>query len=223
MLAAGSKHHVLSFMLKYHLKQWLKKNDILYSILSCCIKAYLSLVYSTIRWQYKVPQGYDFNGATRTIFAMWHDNLATAPYAFRSHKNLYALVSPHSDGKIISKTLVKFGYHIIEGSTNKNPAAAARQIIKNLSKNRNIAITPDGPRGPKHEVHSNIVGLAKIALANIVPVSCKVERYFCLESWDALMMPLPFCRGIITIGAPLILSENDELGSKQLEDALNSL
>ncbi len=207
-------------MLKYHIKQWLKKSDIPCNILACCINSYLSLVYKTIQWEVRIPQGYDFNGATKTIFAMWHNSLAISPYAFRNYTNIYVLVSPHSDGKIISKTLSKFGYHIIEGSTNKNPASAARLIVKNLAKGNNIAITPDGPRGPKYHINSNIIGLAKIAGAKIVPISCIVEKYFCLKSWDALMIPLPFCKGLITIGEQLRLSDNEELSKEDLRDSL---
>lgn len=213
-------------MLKHKLKQWIKKNGALYAILSFAIKTYLYVVYSTIRWRYDLPSGYsldDFNHSKKTIFAMWHNNLAISPYAFRKFKNLYALVSPHADGKIISSTLKRFGYHIIEGSTNKNPAIAIRAMIKELANNNNIAITPDGPRGPIYKINSNVVRIAKIANANIIPISCRVEKYTSLNSWDHLIIPLPWSRGVIAIDNPIILSENDELSTDRLEKSLNKL
>lgn len=213
-------------MLKHRVKQWIKGNETLYNILAFIIKLYLSAVYATIRWRYILPSGYsldDFNKSAKTIFVMWHNNLAIAPYAFKQHRKLYVLVSPHADGKIISFTLKRFGYHIIEGSTNKNPSIAIRKILQELANKNNLAITPDGPRGPIYKINSNIVRIAQISNANIIPVSCRVEKYFKLNSWDGLMIPLPWSRGVVIIDEPFIFSENHQLSSEMLEGALNKL
>lgn len=213
-------------MLKHRLKQWMKDNKTVYNILAFIIKSYLSLIYATIRWRYVLPSGYslaDFKKSTKTIFVMWHNNLAIAPYAFKQHRKIYVLVSPHADGKIISSTLRRFGYHIIEGSTNKNPSIAIRKMLQELANKNNLAITPDGPRGPKYKINSNIVRIAQISNANIVPVSCRVEKYFKLNSWDGLMIPLPWSKGIVVIDEPFIFLENHQLSSEILEDTLNKL
>lgn len=195
-------------------------------ILISLLKSYLKFVYYTTSWQYCLPSGYslkDFDKEKRTIFTFWHNRLALAPYIFSKHKDIYALVSPHSDGQIISNILIKMGYKIIEGSTHRNPLLATRKIIGALSSGSNIAITPDGPRGPKYKINSNIIGIAKIAKAQIIPLSFNVQYKICFKSWDSFILPLPFGRGRVVIGDPLILSENDELSMQELESSLNKL
>ncbi len=187
---------------------------------------YLKLVYYTTSWSYALPHGYslkEFDASTRTIFAFWHNRLAIAPYIFANHKDIYALVSPHSDGKIISNILIKMGYKIIEGSTNRTPLLATRKIISALAKGSNIAITPDGPKGPKYKVNSNIIGIAKIAKAKIIPISLEINHNIRLKSWDSFIFPLPFGKGTISIGEELFLGENDDLAINELEKRLNQL
>jgi len=214
-------------MFKHLLKNWLKANKGgINNGLSWLIKAYLSLVYKTIRWRYVMPVGYsidEFDNAKQTIFVMWHNMLALAPYAFQKHKQTYVLVSPHSDGQIIANILSRFGYHIIEGSTNRSPIAATRQILRHLASGCNVAITPDGPRGPIHKINSNVIGIAKIANVKIIPVSFKVSNYFRFKSWDRLIMPLPFGRGEAIIGDAISSYDNEELAHTQLENILNKL
>ncbi len=195
-------------------------------ILTSLLKIYLKFVYYTTSWQYSMPTGYslqEFDQETRTIFTFWHNRLALAPYIFAGHKDIYALVSPHSDGQIISNILMKMGYKIIEGSTHRNPLLATRKIIAALTRGSNIAITPDGPRGPKYKINSNIIGIAKLAKAKIIPLSLNIKHNIRFNSWDSFILPLPFGRGIVSIGDALILSENDELSMQELESRLNQL
>ena len=196
------------------------------NILTQILTLYLKLVYYTTRWSYVLPHGYslkEFDISTRTIFAFWHNRLALAPYLFTKHKDIYALVSPHSDGKIISNILIKMGYKIIEGSTNRNPLLATRKIIAALASGSNIAITPDGPKGPKYKVNSNIIGIAKIAKAKIIHISLEIKHNIRFKSCDSFIFPLPFSKGTISIGEELFLSENDELAIDELEKRLNQL
>ncbi len=198
------------------------KNNVIASLLS----SYLKFVYFTTKWQYILPSNYsldDLNNAKKTIFAFWHNRLAIAPYVFRNHKNMSALVSPHKDGKIISNILYVLGHKVIEGSTNRNPFGAIRSIMADLHDGRNIAITPDGPRGPKYKINSNIIGIARRSGASVVPISLDVTHYFSFSSWDSFIFPLPFGKGIISIGDKLELYENEELSIINLEKELMML
>ena len=195
-------------------------------ILTSLLKSYLKFVYYTTSWKYSMPSGYslqEFDQETRTIFTFWHNRLALAPYIFTKHKDIYALVSPHSDGQIISNILMKMGYKIIEGSTHRNPLLATRKIIAALTRGSNIAITPDVPRGPKYKINSNIIGIAKIAKAKIIPLSFNIKYNIRFNSWDSFILPLPFGRGIVVVGDALILSDNDALSMQELESRLNQL
>jgi lysophospholipid acyltransferase (LPLAT)-like uncharacterized protein len=179
------------------------KHQYFYTILGAVIYLYLRIVYLTTKWVFVMPSDYtmsDFKNARGTVFVMWHNNLAIAPYAFRDHKNLHSLVSPHSDGKIIAIILRLFGYKIIEGSTNKNSMSAVKEIMHHLKTGDNIAITPDGPRGPLYKVNSNIAKIAEKTQSKIIPINVSVDKCIRFNSWDKLALPLPFGNGIVTLG-----------------------
>ena len=212
-------------MIKDYLKRWLKSSSAAHTIIALLINLYLRFAYFTMQWEYKFAQEYgadEFNNASGTIFAMWHNNLAMAPYAFRKHKNTYALVSPHSDGKIIATILKLFGHKIISGSTNKNAVSALRQMINHLKDGDNVAITPDGPRGPVYKVNSSITKIAHITKSRIIPVAFRASKYFCIKSWDKLMIPLPFCKGTVVIGS-LSMHATQPISDETLERAINSV
>lgn len=193
------------------------------NITSLLLQNYLKFVYFTTKWNYILPSYYsldDFNKSTNTIFALWHNRLALAPYLFRKHRNTHALVSPHKDGKIIGDILKSLGHKIIEGSTNRNPFSAIRSIISVLNNGSNVVITPDGPRGPKYKINSNMVGIAKRAKADIIPLSFNITNKVILSSWDSFIFPLPFSRGTVIIGEKIELCENEELAMLKLEQEL---
>lgn len=173
---------------------------------------YLKIVYSTSKIQFIFPKNYNqqnFCQEKGVIFALWHNNLALGPRIFQGVQNVNALVSPHSDGKIISNIIRKFHFNIIEGSTNKNAARAVRQMIQILKNNHNVVITPDGPRGPIYQINSNIIKIAQKHAIKLIPISCNVSNYYSLSTWDNLIMPLPFCTIIIKIGNAVNLTQEE--------------
>lgn len=194
------------------IKKILKKNDYALSALINLLYSYLQVLYFTTRW--KFIQSGNFATQKGVIFVFWHNKLAMGPGMFKGHRDIYALISPHSDGKIISKVVNKFGFGVISGSTNKNSAAALKMIIKKLESGSNIAITPDGPRGPVYKINSSITKVAFKYNIKLIPVSCTATKYFTLNSWDKLIIPLPFGRITVKIGEPLVL-----IGDESQDDA----
>jgi len=57
-----------------------------------------------------------------------------------------------------------------------------------------LAITPDGPRGPCYVVQDGVMLLAQITGFPIMPVSYHLGWKLCLRSWDRFQIPLPFSR-----------------------------
>ena len=212
-------------MIKKFIKPIFKKNKYAY-LLSNVIYWYLKIVYFTSRWQFVWPKDYnkqDFANENKVIFALWHNRVAFGPGVFLANRKIYALVSPHSDGRIISAVIRKFGYNIIEGSSNKDPIIAVRNVIKILSSGKNIAITPDGPRGPIYEIKSNIAAIAKKYATKLVPINCNSSRYFQLSTWDKMIMPLPFGKITVIVGEPVLLSENEQKNNHYLKQVLSEL
>ena len=226
-LAANYYDILIELMaIKRTIKSFFKNSEFAFSSLSTIIYLYLQLVYLTSRWHFYWPEGYSrekFLRERNVVFALWHNRLALGPGIFKYHKNIYAIISPHSDGKVINNIVNKFGFGSIAGSTNKNPVGALKQIINRLSSGSNIVITPDGPRGPIYKINSNITQIAKKYSAQLIPISANCSKYFRFKSWDRLIMPLPFGEIKVLVGEPLILSHNEEQNNLYLEHVLKAM
>ncbi len=143
-----------------------------------------------------------------TIFATWHGDLLMLPYLYyqyRKKPHAKVLISDHFDGLLISKTIKYFGLGTIAGSSNRNAVKALIQGIKALKEGYDIGITPDGPKGPKHQVSDGVIVMAQKAKANVVMVEIKPTKYWQLNSWDKFKIPKPF--GVIKYYAKKISLE----------------
>jgi lysophospholipid acyltransferase (LPLAT)-like uncharacterized protein len=101
-------------------------------------------------------------------------------------------------------------------------------MLKLLRQNVSVALTPDGPRGPRMRLARGAVELARMSGAPVVPVSYATRRRRLLRSWDRFHLPLPFTSGVIVYGSPIRLPhELDEAGREEarlrIEAALNAV
>ena len=129
------------------------------------------------------------------IFASWHGELMMVPCfynRYRKRPNAKILISPHFDGKLISKTVAFFGLGTLVGSSDKNPAKVLIQAMKTLKNGNDIGITPDGPKGPRHEVADGIIIMAQKTKTKIVLLNVKPTKYWQFNSWDRFTVAKPF-------------------------------
>lgn len=152
----------------------------------------IRLIYLTNKKRFYSPRDI---GDEPTIFACWHGELLMLPYLYAKYrKNPHAkvLISSHFDGLLISKTIKYFGLDTISGSTNRNATRVLMQGIKALKSGYDIGITPDGPKGPRHEVADGIIAMAQKTNAKIVLVEIKPTKFWQFNSWDRFTVPKPF-------------------------------
>jgi len=150
------------------------------------------------------------------IMACWHGELLMIPYAYKRYKkipNVKLIISDHFDGSLIAKTLSHFGFGTIRGSSTRNAARALLSAIKELKAGSDLGITPDGPKGPRHEVADGIVVMAQKAKVKVVLVEIKPSEYWQLNSWDKFVIPKPF--GVIRY----YISDMLDVSSLSIEDA----
>ena len=152
----------------------------------------IRLIYLTNKKEFIAP---DKLSDEPFIMACWHGELLMIPYAYNRYKkipNVKLLISEHFDGSLIAMTLEKFGFGTIRGSSTRNAARALIGAIKELKNGSDLGITPDGPKGPRHEVADGIVVMAQKAGVKIVLVEIKPSSYWQLSSWDKFVIPKPF-------------------------------
>ncbi len=130
-----------------------------------------------------------------TIYACWHGDLLMFAHSYLRYKNpphVKAVISSHFDGSLIAGTLKKFGLEIIAGSSNKNAVRVLIKAIKALNEGYDIGITPDGPRGPRHEVADGVIAMATKTGKKVILVEIRPKSYWQLSSWDKFVIPKPF-------------------------------
>ena len=143
------------------------------------------------------------------ILAFWHGQLMTFSYTWKINKKLNILASSHSDGRFGASIARYFKVNNIPISSDSNNLSL-RPIFKILNSNNYIAITPDGPRGPKEKVSEGIIKIAKISKVPIIPVGFESSKNFCLKSWDSFLITLPFSKCRIVWGDSITIPENLE-------------
>jgi hypothetical protein len=113
------------------------------------------------------------------------------------------LVSEHQDGELIARVLDWMGYRLIRGSTSRGAGRALLGLVRTLKEGNDVAVTPDGPRGPRHKFAPGAVIAANRAEAPILPTVAHVDRYWKLRTWDGFMIPKPFARVTVSYGDPV--------------------
>ncbi len=159
------------------------------------------------------------------ILAFWHGQLMTFSYTWKINKKLNILASSHSDGRFGASIARYFKLNNIPISSDGNNLSL-RPIFKILNSNNYIAITPDGPRGPKEKVSEGIIKIAKISKVPIIPVGFGSSKNFCLKSWDSFLITLPFSKCRIVWGDSITIPENledkeVEIYKKLIEEKIN--
>lgn len=126
------------------------------------------------------------------IFAFWHEYISVVLPRW-GHTPLTILCSQHRDGEWVNQTALALGLRIVRGSTSRGGSAAIRQLKKN-SKTSSLALTPDGPRGPRREMALGPVYLASLLGMPIVPVGVAISNAYRLSTWDHFAVPRPKSR-----------------------------
>ena len=192
---------------------------------------YVRFVAATPRWEIRHIQNFydNLEKYGSLIYVTWHGRVAMAPYFWDKRKTLKALVSPHRDGQLIVGVLNRFGIGNIDGSTNEHAQSAAVSLMRELKRGTTIAIIPDGPRGPSMTMTNSPLYYAQKTGKPIVGVTYSTKHACIIEkSWDRMLIPLPFQKGICAVTKPFFVPENAskaelEKYRQEFEKTLNDL
>ncbi len=115
------------------------------------------------------------------------------------------LISGSVDGEVPERIARAWGAEVIRGSANESGTLALRDQQAMMRRGYSIVTTADGPRGPKYEIKTGVVVMARIGSVPVVPVACAAERAWYLDRWDDFMIPKPFSRVILAVGKPYLI------------------
>ncbi|HVF46702.1 MAG TPA: lysophospholipid acyltransferase family protein [Pyrinomonadaceae bacterium] len=162
---------------------------------------FISLLGSTLRIEIDGQEHLDAIWAADKvpIYTFWHDRILLFTYKFRG-QGAVVMTSRSFDGEYIARFIQRFGFGAIRGSSSRGGSRALVEMIKAMRDGHAMAFTLDGPRGPRHRAKPGPIMLAKQTGNPILPAVSAARRYWTLNSWDRLQVPVPFTKAII-IGA----------------------
>lgn len=198
--------------------------------------ALASLVAATTRWTLRDETGqFSLTGPEQAIFVVWHNRQFLSPAVYRRflqeprrHRRLASMASASRDGAIAARVLEHFGVTAVRGSSSRRGARALVELIELARQGFDLAVTPDGPRGPRYEVKPGVIALAQHTGLPLVPISFFLSPKRVLRSWDNFQVPLPFGRCEIQVAPALRAPPDlDEAGravlARQLQEQLRQI
>jgi lysophospholipid acyltransferase (LPLAT)-like uncharacterized protein len=176
----------------------------------------LKLLGGTLRWTFEDQAGYCSRApGSPFIVGVWHNRILVLPLVFewfcrRCHP-VSILTSPSRDGALLSAFMANFGMSAVRGSSSRGGVKALLLLRAQLREGVDIAITPDGPRGPVYEPSAGLLRLAVKTGLPVMAIRVDYERYWEIQSWDKFRIPKPFSRVYVTMLAPVTFAVEDTL------------
>lgn len=189
-----------------------------------CVVLFMRLLFATCRKRYYCVEPnanpYEDVGAARHLYSIWHDQIVMVLFSGNPSHSA-GLVSKHQDGSYVADVMRMRGVLPVRGSTKRGGAEALRQMME-TAKDYHITITPDGPRGPRHEIKPGIVFLASHTGRKIIPTAFTCKSYWSIKgNWTDMMIPKPFTKIIALGGEPLEVPP--DLSREQMDEYLAKL
>lgn len=173
-------------------------------------------VAATVRIRWNDRSGhFAASPASPVIYAAWHNRLAlclVAYYGYAWKRNptagLAALVSASRDGGFLAAILECFKVQPVRGSSSRRGPQALLELTSWAERGYDLAITPDGPRGPCYVVQDGVMSLAQITGLPIIPFSYHLNWKIRIKSWDRFQVPLPFALCKMNVAPPIWVPRN---------------
>jgi lysophospholipid acyltransferase (LPLAT)-like uncharacterized protein len=187
------------------------------------------ILFKTLRLSVVDRSGFLSNPlAAPSIITFWHNRIPAIAVGFlrkyhhRQRKGVVVLTSPSKDGDILSGVMARLGMGSVRGSSSRRGSTALRELSLKIEEGYDLAVTPDGPRGPKYCLGPGVIYLAQKTGAPILPLHARYHHAFRLKTWDSFSIPFPFSRvdiildPSITIDPSLLDLEPERLKLEQL-------
>lgn len=132
-----------------------------------------------------------FAAGDQLILAFWHGRMVMVPFAYRG-RGACIMNSRHRDGALISRAIERLGIEVVHGSSSRGWVGGLKGLLGAAGRGSDLAVVPDGPRGPRCKAKSGVIQLARSTGLPIYPVASSASPHRILEkSWDWMMIPFP--------------------------------
>lgn len=151
-------------------------------------------VACSIRYETRGHEAVDalYRDGRNVILAFWHAQQLMMLFGYRGAGS-HVLISQHGDGEIIARIIARFGHGAARGSSTRGGAGALRALIRLGRSGRDVAVTPDGPKGPRQVAKLGVIQLAKATGLPVVPFvfACSKKNSFRvgIATWSHTRFP----------------------------------
>jgi lysophospholipid acyltransferase (LPLAT)-like uncharacterized protein len=157
------------------------------------------------------------------IHAFWHGRILPGTIYFK-RRGIVVITSENFDGEWIARIITRFGFGTARGSSSRGARKALLQMIRDV-RERPVAFTLDGPRGPARVAQPGAAWLAKVTGNPIIPFHLEANRHWTMKSWDRTQIPKPFATVALAFAPPIQVARDAsddtlEQVSRQLEQLL---
>jgi lysophospholipid acyltransferase (LPLAT)-like uncharacterized protein len=206
--------------------------------LGAVLGAYMGLVKATTRWERRGLEHVEpvWASGHGVITTFWHSRILLAVALWPSNAQPPAvLISRSKEGNVVADAARRHGVAAVRGSSlnqrktdkQKGSVGAFREMARQVKSGGCMALTPDGPRGPRMRAGVGAVKLARATRAKVLPCAWSTRHAVRFNSWDRFVLPLPFGRGVIVYAEPVDIdpkADDDaiELARATLEQRLNA-
>jgi lysophospholipid acyltransferase (LPLAT)-like uncharacterized protein len=171
------------------------------------------ILTASLRFRWEDRSGlFQSAAAQPVIYCTWHNRLALSMAIFRNHpqrlqpgRRLAGLVSASRDGALLARILENFGVQPVRGSTSRRGPQALLELTGLAQRGYDLAITPDGPRGPRYVMQEGAIALSQLTGLPIVAVTSYARWKICFKSWDRFQIPLPFATCHVIFCEPITI------------------
>ncbi|NLS91126.1 MAG: lysophospholipid acyltransferase family protein [Planctomycetaceae bacterium] len=165
-------------------------------------------------------------GQRPRIYIFWHEYILL-PFYVRGRCNLSMLLSQHRDADVLDQAARLSGFDVVRGSSRRGGVAALRRLL-DRGELQHLAITPDGPRGPRRKMAQGAVYLASKLQMPLVLLGFGFDRPWRVRSWDRFAVPRPGSRARVVVSPEIsvpadLQREGQEHYRLRIESLLNRL
>lgn len=208
------------------------------AVLGALLAGYMSLVKATTRWERRGLEHAQpvWDSGAGVVGCVWHSRiLMTIAVWPKTAQKPAILISRSRDGDVVADAAQRHGVAVVRGSSlnqrktgkQKGSVGAFREMTRHVETGGCMAVTPDGPRGPRMRAGAGAIKLARTAEAPVLPCAWSTSRAIVFNSWDRFMLPLPFARGVIVYGEPIEIDADADdavvkAAAMSLEERLNA-
>ncbi|MGB1778868.1 MAG: lysophospholipid acyltransferase family protein [Longimicrobiales bacterium] len=127
------------------------------------------------------------------MFVFWHGQLLPLVHYHR-HEGIMVLVSEHDDGEYVTRVIHRHGFGTVRGSSTRGGSKGLKGLVRAAKQGRDLAVTPDGPKGPPGVFKPGALAAAQMCGLPVVPIALTASAGYRFRSWDGFLLPRPFSR-----------------------------